>query len=1441
MTSPTPLWFSRLSIPTTDIQLDGYTGSLLDRIASIQNLHHAWFQALTQARERDVFEDVLAFKAFGNRLWAHLNVLREELLAGKYHHQPFRILPVPKKKGDPQNTRPMSWANPWDSVAMLAVLNVIGPAIDSTFHPHALGNRLVHGPKSDDQVFEDWRKQIQYRELKCSEFAEYGGVYHYVLTDISRFYECVRHDRLMTLLRTRIDDQAVLDLFQQYLEADWLLNTQPIRRQRSDGTQCGIPQGPALSAFLANLYLCDLDAWLENRSVQFVRYVDDLAILFDSKSDAEAGVEELSQYLLRECDLALSSDADKTRGPFPATDTRPIRDWIREARYELAKYSWRGHTLSENDKNDLRAALSEVAGAHLQDAEDLNQLVKYLGFYVATTERLDQPDLQHSVYALAQWVLNEQRPKHNATCIAIKALIKACHDFGDTAWSLVKGLLEARQDEYIRVILAQETRRLSEDTGLGAQPWTPLLKEFEKIAGSGLLVASSASLAALAIVGHTSPEGRDCLWRIALGDQPYLRPRAMAALANLDAISAAAAARVIPDDGEEANLLLLSTQQLKSRAIVEAIANRLESVRYAIHSLCALLSASLRAASERGMRVTATLSSWLGEEGIRNIHHHLAREFVNEVVNGMGTSADIEKAVQAAISAGLGTLAAQLDDLGKYAGVLYEGSSVLDSCTEEVKAHLKSEYVPKLPRIDGVMLQAPLFQTEVGIWLHAATDSNRNALYHEIVGAIALRAIGCEAAQLQAIYALLKQASQAIIGKVEIQARLGDTIFLSTYPLQGGWRRIADVINQSGPYENETVADILPRIAQVLQTVKRLFANKGFPSAFLPTPTLHTLVINHANDVRFANIAPTIIPQRTYIGLKGKQLRLQADAWETHALGLCLFEMTTGACAASTLSRLRTGEKLSDSHEARSKGAVFAGIVGKATIGEVRKGYDSAEFLLKDVGEWLELERRLARSSVGSPRADRMRRLLHIQLGVERREHLLVREGKNVWEIACEIASYIMAELDRSGELQDIWLRERLTELVISDQEAHYHVAGLELGIIADSIQHEWAELAQVISTQRRVSMPDWLRVAAAANEVETLRRALSNCVVKELLSVCVEFHDRVFELAHNSADVSVEVSPGVGLTSEQISLMVNNLEACAERLWGWQNSPLRDAQWPIDELVMATVLLLANMAIVLGKSGKNTGKVELGHGFDLSRCSEMIHSLIGLYSLQTQAKMDPEGSSRAIQGVMEAAINCGREARYPRLGRRRVGTLPHGAIPGLYSDGPTALDLGGALGQHGVQIFASKSSLLPFPQVISHRHSRGCAFSADTIERVGERPVLTALSLPPYAWRDPGGVVRPSIREQSGIKRTIIRIGPILRCLWGKHTIFLAPFVLVYTVEVILKYARLEKPWLSSLIPYIVSIVSRLFLIPFCISAWREYRRLRNRHRQKGEGRAGG
>ncbi len=337
--SPTPLWLltgqwpqatKEAGVPDVD--------PVLERVASVENLHLAWKQARLQAAERDMFEDVQAYEAFEDYLWANLRILRADLLSGTWRHQPFRALGVPKSSDDPTDTRPMCWATPWDSIVDLAVLNVVGPAIDSTFHANSLGNRLARGPRAEGQVFEDWRKQNRFRELRREGFSRYSEGHYYILADISRFYEYVRHDRLMVLLGDRVPDQRVLGLLQQFLEAEWQSDgssEQPTRPAK----EIGIPQGPALSALLANLYLDDLDNWMESTCVDFVRYVDDMAFLLDGEQQAKSALADLRKVLESDHRLLLSDDPTKTKGPFPAADATQLTDWLRDARYELAKFA----------------------------------------------------------------------------------------------------------------------------------------------------------------------------------------------------------------------------------------------------------------------------------------------------------------------------------------------------------------------------------------------------------------------------------------------------------------------------------------------------------------------------------------------------------------------------------------------------------------------------------------------------------------------------------------------------------------------------------------------------------------------------------------------------------------------------------------------------------------------------------------------------------------------------------------------------------------------------------------------------------------------------------------------------------------------------------------------------------------------------------------------
>ena len=104
---------------------------------------------------------------------------------------------------------------------------------------------------------------------------------HLVDMDLSKFFDRVNHDRLLSRLATRVRDKRVLKLIRRYLTAGTMIGG--LVSPSIEGT----PQGGPLSPLLSNIVLDELDKELEKRGHQFVRYADDFRIY--CKSDPYAG------------------------------------------------------------------------------------------------------------------------------------------------------------------------------------------------------------------------------------------------------------------------------------------------------------------------------------------------------------------------------------------------------------------------------------------------------------------------------------------------------------------------------------------------------------------------------------------------------------------------------------------------------------------------------------------------------------------------------------------------------------------------------------------------------------------------------------------------------------------------------------------------------------------------------------------------------------------------------------------------------------------------------------------------------------------------------------------------------------------------------------------------------------------------------------------------
>jgi retron-type reverse transcriptase len=75
--------------------------------------------------------------------------------------------------------------------------------------------------------------------------------------DVQSFFDTIPHDLLVTMLEKRIDDRRFVNLIKAMLKAgyleDWIFH----------GTYSGTPQGSGASPILANIFLHELDVYMQ--------------------------------------------------------------------------------------------------------------------------------------------------------------------------------------------------------------------------------------------------------------------------------------------------------------------------------------------------------------------------------------------------------------------------------------------------------------------------------------------------------------------------------------------------------------------------------------------------------------------------------------------------------------------------------------------------------------------------------------------------------------------------------------------------------------------------------------------------------------------------------------------------------------------------------------------------------------------------------------------------------------------------------------------------------------------------------------------------------------------------------------------------------------------------------------------------------------------------
>ena len=227
-----------------------FSDDLLEQMLSRANLQEAWRRV--RANKGAAGIDGMTIDEFPT--WArngHWKPIASALASGQYHPTPVKRVEIAKPDG---GIRLLGIPTVTDRVIQQAIAQVLTPIFDPGFSEHSFGFRPC---RNGQQAVKQVQSIIQ--EGRC--FA--------VDVDLSKFFDRVNHDLLMTLLSRKVTDKRLLKLISRYLRAG-IMDKQHFIESRE-----GVPQGGPLSPLLANIMLDPLDKELERRGHKFARYADD--------------------------------------------------------------------------------------------------------------------------------------------------------------------------------------------------------------------------------------------------------------------------------------------------------------------------------------------------------------------------------------------------------------------------------------------------------------------------------------------------------------------------------------------------------------------------------------------------------------------------------------------------------------------------------------------------------------------------------------------------------------------------------------------------------------------------------------------------------------------------------------------------------------------------------------------------------------------------------------------------------------------------------------------------------------------------------------------------------------------------------------------------------------------------------------------------------------
>ena len=171
-----------------------------------------------------------------------LEKLRNDLRNESWKPSPARRIYIPKP--GKIEKRPLGIQGPEEKIVQAAMLMVLEAIYEPVFLDTSFGFRPGKGAH-------DALKVIDQR---------YDGMTYAIEGDIKGMYDNVNHRTLVTLMEKRIKDDRFIRLVWKMLKAGYLETDKPLVKP-----DIGTPQGSIVSPILANIYLHELDLFMQEK------------------------------------------------------------------------------------------------------------------------------------------------------------------------------------------------------------------------------------------------------------------------------------------------------------------------------------------------------------------------------------------------------------------------------------------------------------------------------------------------------------------------------------------------------------------------------------------------------------------------------------------------------------------------------------------------------------------------------------------------------------------------------------------------------------------------------------------------------------------------------------------------------------------------------------------------------------------------------------------------------------------------------------------------------------------------------------------------------------------------------------------------------------------------------------------------------------------------